>query len=227
MNDGILYAEMARNYAQLRDRDNTYKAIAEAEKKGDDTKVLMATGESLLLLGDNHGAMQRYSRALDAQGSDRIEVRLALARLFAQSGRRRDAQDQVAFAMAESRIGESNAVTPENLIEAGQVLVSIDQFNLSKKYFERAQAEGADQESVYLGLANADLDLGQTQSAMTLLKAVGNDPDTAQDYAYLVAMASAYQQAHDDTHALTMFARANDIMAGNDYARDTEMRLGG
>jgi tetratricopeptide (TPR) repeat protein len=190
-------------------------------------KVLMATGEALLLMGDNHGAMQRYSRALDAQGADRIEVRLALARLFAQSGRRRDAQDQVAFAMAESRIGESNAVTPENLIEAGQVLVSVDRFNLGKKYFERAQAEGADQESVYLGLANADLDLGQTQSAMTLLKAVGNDPDTAQDYEYLIAMAGAYQQAHEDNRALSMFARANDVMAGNDYAQDTELRLAG
>jgi len=224
-NDGILYAEMARDYAQLRDRDNAYKAVVEAEKRGDDTKVLMATGEALLLLGDNHGAMQRYSRALDAPGSDRIEVRLALARLFAQSDRRRDAQDQVAFAMAEARVGESNAVTPENLIEAGQVLVSIDQFELSKKYFERAQADGADQESVYLGLANADLALGKTESAMTLLKSVGNDPDTAQDYEYLLTMASAYQQAHDDAHALSMFARANDIMAGNDYARDTEMRL--
>jgi tetratricopeptide (TPR) repeat protein len=227
VNDGILYAEMARDYAQLRDRSNAYKAIADAEKRGDDMKVLMATGEALLLMGDNHGAMQRYSRALDAPGADRIEVRLALARLFAQSGRRRDAQDQVAFAMAESRVGESNAVTPENLIEAGQVLVSVDRFNLGKKYFERAQAEGADQESVYLGLANADLDLGQTQSAMTLLKAVGNDPDTAQDYEYLITMASAYQQAHEDNRALSMFARANDVMAGNDYAQDTELRLAG
>jgi tetratricopeptide (TPR) repeat protein len=224
-NDAILYAEMARNYAQLRDRDNAYKAIAEGEKRSGDTKVLMATGESLLLMGDNHGAMQRYARALDAPGSDRVEVRLALARLFAQSSRNRDAEDQVAFAMAEARVGESNAVTPENLIEAGQVLVSVNQYNLSKKYFERAQAEGADQESVYLGLANADLALGQTQSAMTLLKSVGSDPDSAQDYEYLVTMASAYQQAHDDTHALSMFARANDIMSGNDYARETEMRL--
>jgi hypothetical protein len=100
----------------------------------------MATGESLLLMGDNHGAMQRYARALDAPGSDRVEVRLALARLFAQSSRNRDAEDQVAFAMAEARVGESNAVTPENLIEAGQVLVSVNQYDLSKKYFERAQA---------------------------------------------------------------------------------------
>ena len=67
----------------------------------------MATGEALLIMGDNHGAMQRYSRALDAPGSDRVEVRLALARLFAQSGRSTDAQDQVAFAMAEARVGES------------------------------------------------------------------------------------------------------------------------
>ena len=225
VNDGVLYAEMARDYAQLRQKDNAYKAIADAEKKGDDTKVLMATGEALLIMGDNHGAMQRYSRALDAPGSDRVEVRLALARLFAQSDRRTDAEDQVAFAMAEARVGESNAVTPENLIEAGQVLVSINQFELSKKYFERAQADGADQESVYLGLANADLALGQTQSAMTLLKAVGSNPDTAQDYEYIVTMAGAYQQAHDDTRALSMFARANDIMSGNDYTRDTELRL--
>src|SRR2546423_1322100 len=225
--DGILYAEIARNYAQLRQKDNAYKAIAEAEKKGDDTRILMATGESLLIMGDNHGAMQRYSRALDAQGADRVEVRLALARLFSQPGRHSDAEDQVASAMAESRVGEANAVTPENLIEAGQVLVCINRFELSKKYFERAQAEGADQESVYLGLANANLALGKTESAMTLLRNVGNDPDTAQDYEYLVTMASAYQQAHDNTQALGMFARANDIMAGNDYARDTEMRLAG
>lgn len=224
-NNGVLYAEMARDYAQLHQRDSAYQAIKDAESKGDDTKVLMATGEALLLMGDSKAAMQRYTRALDAPGADRVEVRLALSRLFAQSGHRRDAQDQVAFAMAEARIGEANAVTPENLIEAGHVLVSINQYELSKKFFERAQAEGADQESVYLGLANADLALGQTQSAMTLLQTVGRDPDASQDYEYMVAMANAYQQQHDNTRALSMFARANDVMAGNDYAQATELRL--
>ncbi|HZQ19516.1 MAG TPA: tetratricopeptide repeat protein [Terriglobales bacterium] len=223
--DAMLYGAMARDYAQLRQKDNAYKAIADAEKRGEDVKVLMATGEALLIMGDNQGAMKRYSRALDAPGADRVEVRLALARLFAQAGHHGDAQDQVAFAMAESRVGEANAVTAENLVEAGQVLVSINQFDLGKKFFQRAQAEGADQESVYLGLANADLALGQTQSAMTLLRAVGNDPDASQDYEYMVALASAYQQEHDDTHALSMFARANDVMSGNDYTRATELRL--
>ncbi|HUK47534.1 MAG TPA: tetratricopeptide repeat protein [Terriglobales bacterium] len=226
-NDGILYAEMARDYAQLRQKSNAYKAIGDAEKRGDDVKILMATGEALLILGDNHGAMQRYSRALDAPGADRVEVRLALARLFAQSGHHGDSQDQVAFAMAESRIGEANAITPENLIEAGQVLVSINQYNLAKRFFQRAQAEGADQESVYLGLANADLALGQTESAMTLLQAVGRDPDVSQDYDYLMALASAYQQDHRDPEALSTFARANDVMAGNEYAQATEIALAG
>ncbi|HKW19111.1 MAG TPA: tetratricopeptide repeat protein [Terriglobales bacterium] len=223
--DAIIYGEMARNYAQLRQKDNAYKAIADAEKRGEDTKVLMATGEALLIMGDNQGAMKRYSRALDAPGADRVEVRLALARLFAQAGHHGDAQDQVAYAMAEARVGEANAITAENLVEAGQVLVSINQFAIAKKFFQRAQAEGADQESVYLGLANADLALGQPQNAMTLLQVVGRDPDAAQDYEYMVTLANAYQQEHDYTHALSMFARANDVMSGNDYARATELAL--
>ncbi len=224
-NDSILYAEMARSYAQLKERDSAYKAITSAEANGNDSKVLMATGESLLILGDNKAAMQRYARALDAPGSDRVEVRLALARLFVQSNRRVDAQDQVAFALAESRVGDANAVTPENLIDAGRILVSIDQFELAKKYFARAQAEGADQESVNLGLANADLALGETRSAMALLKVIGSNPDTAEDYDYLLAMGNAFQQEHNTPQALGMYARANQLMAGNDYSRETEMRL--
>ena len=143
-NNSIVYAEMGRAYARLRQKDNAYKAVAEAEKAGDDSKVLMTTGETLLFLGDEHAAMQRYSRALDAPGSDRVEVRLALARLFVQSGKRTDARDQVAFALAEARVGEANAVTPENLVDAGRVLASINDYELAKKYFVRAQSQGAE-----------------------------------------------------------------------------------
>src|SRR5207247_7611929 len=157
--NGIVYAKMSRAYAQLRDRADAYAAVTNAEKNGDDSRVLMATGETFLILGDNSPAMKRYARALDAPGADRTEVRLALARLFAESGRRDDAQLQVAFALAEARVGEANAITPENLLEAGRVLVSIDQFDLSKKYFQRALSEGADEQSVNLGLANAALAL--------------------------------------------------------------------
>lgn len=225
--NGIVYAQMSRAYAQLRDKSDAYTAVTNAEKGGDDSRVLMATGETFLILGDNHSAMQRYARALDAPGADRTEVRLALARLFAESGRRDDAQQQVAYALAEARVGEAAAVTPENLVEAGRVLVSINQFEVAKKYFLRAQTEGADQESVTIGLADADLALGQTQSAMTLLHSLSSDPDISQDYEYLLAMGNAYQQEHQTPEALGMFARANQIMQGNDYAQDTEIRLAG
>src|SRR5262249_32931526 len=53
----ILYAEMSRDYAQLKDRQDAYKAITSAEKNGDDSRVLMATGEALLILGEEKAAM--------------------------------------------------------------------------------------------------------------------------------------------------------------------------
>jgi len=221
----LLYAAMARDYAQLKDRQDAYQAIASAEKNGNDARVLMATGEALLIMGEEKAAMQRYARALDAPGSDRVEVRLALARLFVQSGRRTDAKDQVAFAMAESRVGEATAVTPENLIDAGRVFVSINEYDLARKFFERAQSQGADQEMVNLGLANTAIALGNTSAAAALLKTIGDNPDTAQDYDYLLAMGNMYQQEHESSRALSMFARANQVMAGNDYAKETELRL--
>lgn len=223
--DSIVYAQIARSYAQLHDKPDAYKAIANAEKTSDDSRVWMATGEALLVMGDNKGAGQRYGRALDAPGADRVEVRLALARLFVDLGRRDDAREQVGFALAEARVGEANAVTPENLVDAGRVFVSINQFDLAKKYFERAQAAGADPSSTTIGLADADLALGETESALTLLKSIANEPEIDQDYDYLLALGNAYQQEHATPQALAMFARANQIMAGNDYAQYTEIRL--
>lgn len=223
--DSLAYAEMARNYAQLHQRDEVYRTVALAEKNGDDSKILMNTGEAFLVLGENKQAMLRYTRALDAPNSDRVEVRLALARLFAQSGHHDQAQQQVGFALAEARIGEANAVTPENLIEAAGVLMSIEQFDLARKYFERAQAMGADDETVTLGLANAYLASGETRSAEQLLKNLGNDPDSKENYGYLVAMGNVYRQEQDTAHALSMFARANQIAEGNDYSRQTEIDL--
>jgi tetratricopeptide (TPR) repeat protein len=223
--DSLVYAELARSYAQLRQKEATYQAVAQAEKHGDDSKVLMATGEALLALGDHSAAMERYSRALDAPGSDRVEVRLALARLFASSGKRTQAQQQVSFALAEARIGEAQAVTPENLIEAADVLMSISEFDLAKKYFLRAQSDGADPESVDVGLANAYLAEGQTQSAAALLHSFAADPEGNENYEYLIAMSNVYRQQQNSTEALISLARANRIVEGNESALQAEMYL--
>jgi tetratricopeptide (TPR) repeat protein len=223
--NALVYAEMARAYAQLRQREDALQAIAEAEKHGDDSRVLMANGEALLALGEQEQAMQRYGRALNAPNSDRVEVRLALAQLFAESGDRNQAAQQVSFGFAEARIGEARAITPENLIEAGDVLMSIDQFDLAKKYFERAQAEGADPESVSIGLANACLAEGQTRSAAELLRSAGTNPDHAENYEYLVAMSNVYRQEQNTLQALSTLAQANQIAEGNTSSEQTEMYL--
>jgi tetratricopeptide (TPR) repeat protein len=225
--DSMLYAEMARNYAQLRDRPDTFSAVAKAEEGGEDSKVLMATGEAMLVLGEHKAAMDRYARALNAPDSDRVEVRLALARLFADSGHQNQAQAQVSYALAEARIGEFGAVTPENLIEAGDVLRSIQQFDLAKKYYERAQSEGADQEAVAFGLANAYLGVGQTQSAAQILKSVNQNGDNDQNYDYLLAMGNVYRQEQKPNDALTMYARANRASDGNQYLQQTELDMAG
>jgi tetratricopeptide (TPR) repeat protein len=223
--NSLVYADMARSYAELHDRNDALQAISLAEKHGDDAKVLMADGEALLALNDRNAAMQRYGRALNAPHSDRVEVRLALARLFADSGNRNEAAQQVSFGLAEARIGEAQAVTPENLIEAAGVLVSIDEFDIAKKYYQRAEAEGADPESVDIGLANVYLAQGQTRNAQALLQSVGNNPDHVENYEYLVAMSNVYNQQHDTVQALSTIAQANQIMPGNGSAEQTEMYL--
>jgi tetratricopeptide (TPR) repeat protein len=223
--NALVYADMARSYAELRDRKDALESISLAEKSGDDSRVLMADGEALLTLGEHDAAMQRYGRALTAPHSDRVEVRLALARLFVDSGHPNEAAQQVAFGLAEARIGEARAVTPENLIEAAGVLRSINQFDIAKKYYQRAEADGADPESVDIGLANVYLAQGQTRNAQALLQSVGNNADHVENYDYLVAMSNVYSQEHDTVQALSNIAQANQIMQGNDSAEQTEMYL--
>jgi tetratricopeptide (TPR) repeat protein len=225
--DSLVYASMARAYAQLRERDNALAAVGKAEQKGESSKVLMATGEAMLVLGEHKAAMERYARALNAPDSDRVEVRLALARLFANSGHHDAAQEQVSFAIAEARIGEANAVTAENLLEAADVLMSIEQFELAKKFYERAQTEGADDASVSLGLANAYLAEGRTGSAELQLKSLGNSPENLENFDYLVALGNVYRQEQRMPESLAMFARANGVGEGNEFTHQTELDLAG
>src|SRR5207237_8799698 len=98
--------------------------------------------------------------------------------------------------------------------EAADVLMAIEQFDLAKKYFERAQADGADPESVSVGLANAYLALGETQSAGQLLQSMANTPESSANYAYLVALGNDYRKQQDPVQAWSAFARANRLDLG-------------
>jgi tetratricopeptide (TPR) repeat protein len=224
--DGIVYAHMARNYAQLRDKNDAVQSATNAERlSGNTSKVLLVTGETYLILGNNDAAMDRYGRALEAPDADRVETRLALANLFASENRYADAEQQVSLGFAESRVGEADPITSENLLQAAHIMMAVGEYDLAKKYFERAQASGADDAVVDVGLANAYLALGETENAQQLLKHIDNTPDINDDYEYLIAKANVYRQQQDTVQALSAFARANRLVMNNESAERAELAL--
>lgn len=225
-NDPQIYAQMAYSYARLNQRDNAMRVIQMAEQNGGGSdRILLATGNALLMMGDRKAAMERFGRALDVVGGDRVATRLSLAHLFARQGRFEDARQQVAFGFAEARIDNTQPITPEHLLEAADVFLAIHDFDLARKYLERAQQEGADPDVVAVGMANAYLAQGETASAEAQLASLGNTPENEQNYDYVVAMGNVYRQKQDNARALSMFARATQMNASDDSAQRAEFDL--
>jgi tetratricopeptide (TPR) repeat protein len=216
-NDPLIYAQMAHAHAELRHREETLRYVELAEKTGGErSAILLDTGEALMTLGDRDGAMKRFERALDAPDADRVQARLAIARLMVRYGHDGDARQQVALAFAESRIGEASPVTPDDLIEAANIFLEINDFDLAKRYFLKAKDAGAADDVVAIGIANVDLVRGQTKDAQAQLATVGDPADQAQNYDYQLAMGSMYRQEHNGVGALSAFARANQLGGPDD-----------
>ena len=223
--DPLIYAEMAHASAQLNRRDDTMKYVQAAEKEGgDESAVLLATGDALLTLGDRDAAQQRFTAALQAPDANRVDARLAIAKLMAQDGHWDDARQQVSLAFAESRIGESNPVTADDYVEAANIMLAMHDFPLAQKMFERAKSAGAADEVVAIGLANTYIAEGDARNAQATLAALGNPADYDDNYDYQLAMANVYRQRHEDAHALTAFAQAN-VLAGQDDRIATQAML--
>jgi tetratricopeptide (TPR) repeat protein len=215
----LIYAALAHSHAELNDRERTLQYVAAAEKLGsDESAILLNTGDALLTLGDRQAAMERFSRALEAPDGNRVEARLAIARLFEREGKNNDARQQISLALAEARIGEAEPVSADNLIEAGNLLLAMNDFDLANKYFQRAKAAGAADEVVALGMANTLLAQGETEQAQNALAAIGN-PETFKDnYDYALTMGNIYRQRHDTSHAMLAFAHANELGGGDEIA---------
>ena len=75
-----------------------------------------------------------------------------------------------------STVSDASVITAENYLDAGDILMSIQDFELAKRFFQRAQTAGADELTVAIGMANAHLAFGETSSAETLLANAG-DPE--------------------------------------------------
>lgn len=226
--DPYIYAQMAQAKSELKERADTFKYVEAAERSGgDESGVLLATGDALLTLGDHDAAMQRFERALDAPDSDRVQARLHIAKVMQRDGHWDDAREQVALSFAESRIGEASPLTPENMMEAGDIFLRMHDFDLAQRLFTRARSAGAADQVVAVALANTYLAQGETQNAEMELASLGNPADNQENYDYMLARANLLRQQHQDVRALSAFAHANNVSGEDDIAERELLNLAG
>ena len=232
-------ALLARCYAHLEDRDRALRYVQLAEHHAvvvaptpadettpGDSEIFVATGEALSELGDQRGALQRFQKALTTPHSNRMDVRLAIARLMAQQDHDRDAERQIGLALMEAGVGQTVPPTGDQYIAAADVLRQMHEYQLSQTYLERAKAAGASDIAVRVGFANNYLALGDTTRAGAQLSAVSHVADSEFNYQYLLAQANVYQQEHQGTQALTAFAQAASA-AGEDQTAEQELLQAG
>jgi tetratricopeptide (TPR) repeat protein len=225
-NDPMILAQLARSDAQLRRSAEAMQAIESAERAGGkDYKILLVTADDLRALGHRDQAMTRYERAMESSDENRLQVRLAMGRLFAEEGRTADAQQQVALGFAEARVAPTDVTSAEDYLNAADILMSIHEYPLAQRMYGRAQALGADDTAVAVGIANASLALGDTRSAELQLASLGDDPDRKNNYDFLVAQANVYRQRGEVDRALTNFALANQLDPQDQATRTAEMEL--
>jgi len=225
---GVVYAQMAHAHAQLHQRAETFQYIEAAEREdGEKSEILLATGDALLILGDENAAMERFTRALEAPDANRVDARLSIAKVFAHKNEYEDAKQQVALAFAESRVGEASPVTDENLIEAANIFLAAHDFKLAEKYYKRAADAGAGEEVVAIGLANTYLAQGQAVQAQAQLASLGNPADYTSSYDYQLAAGNMYRQSHDMPRALSAFARASQLDTHDDVAQREMFEVAG
>lgn len=215
--DPFLYAQRAHAEAELKMRAETLQDVKLAEEQAPDQgAVLLATGDALLLLGDQEAAQQRFARALDAPDANRVETRLAFARLFVDRHKYDDARQQVSLAFAEARVGEAAPATADDLVAAGNIFLSMNDFDLAQKLYERAKESGAADEQVAVGMANVALAEGDDRSAEKYLASLGPRDQYVDDYDYMLAEGAIYRMRHDMPDAVSAFARANALAPENE-----------
>lgn len=233
----VVYAQLARAYAQLQNREQSLRYVQLAElpaliqaaapgRRLGEGRALVLTGLALSLLGDQKGAMERFERALATPDSDRISVRLAIAQLMASQGHLNDAERQIALALMEGQTGETLPATGQQLMEAADIFLAMHDYQLAQTYLQRALAAGAPDTAVRIGLANTYLALGETVRAEDQLSAIGNSADSEPGYQYLLAKANMFRQEHQNTQALTAFAQAADA-AGEDQTAEHNLLQAG
>src|SRR5205085_8107331 len=138
-----------------------------------------------------------------------------------------EARAPVAMGFAEARVSDASVISAEDCLDGAGVLMATNDFNPAEQFYGRAQAAGADELAVAVGMANAHLALGETQDAETLLASVNDDEAKAQSFEFQMSLANVYRQKQDTFHALTSVARANSLAPEDQGAQRAELQLAG
>jgi tetratricopeptide (TPR) repeat protein len=240
--DPTIYALMAQVHAKQGNREQALRDVDSAERQGGNrVEILTATGAALLTLGDKNAAMQRFARALEVPGGDRIAVRLAIAEIFLRQGHVDEAHRQIALGFAEARLeatspireesipsiveessspiisDSGSAVTAEDLSQAAGLFLAMHDFDLAETYFDKAKLAGANNHNVAIGLTNTYLAEGNTRKAEAALASLGPATDFRDDYDYMMAAANVSRQRQDPLHALSAFAQASTVAGNQDH----------
>jgi tetratricopeptide (TPR) repeat protein len=212
-----VYALMAQIHAKEGDRDDTLRDVQSAERLGGNrVEVLTATGSALLALGDRDAAMQRFSRALEVPGGNRIAIRLSIAEIFVRQADYDDAQREIGLGFAEARMFPDSPVSAQDFADAANLFLAMHDFDLAETYYNKAQLAGADSRIVQVGLANTYLAEGNTAKAGAALASLGPASAFTGDYDYMMASANLYRQKQDPLHSLVNFAQANSVAGQED-----------
>ncbi len=239
--DPSVYALLARASANLGDREQTLRYVQLAEQYAEQNPVssrngvsqpsvvsdiYISTGEVLSTLGDDKAAMERFNKALLAPDSNRVSVRLAIARLMAQQERTEGAERQIALAQMEADAGDTIQPTGDQYVEAADIFEKLHEYELSQTYLGRARSAGASDGTVRVALANTYLGMGETRRAAAELAGVKQTDDAEASYQYLLAQAAVYQQEHRETQALSAFSSAASV-AGEDQTAEQNLLQAG
>jgi tetratricopeptide (TPR) repeat protein len=215
--DASVFALMAQVHAKQGDRQAVVRDVQSAEQYGGNrVEILTATGDAFLTLGDRNAAMQRFSRALEVPGGDRIKIRLAIAEIFIRQHDFDDARREIALGFAESRLFPDSPVTADDFTSAGNLFLSMHDFDLAENYYSKAQLAGANQRTVAIGLTNTYLAEGDTRKAEAALASLGPAKDYREDYDYMMASANLSRQRQDPLRSLAAYAQASTVAGAED-----------
>jgi tetratricopeptide (TPR) repeat protein len=215
--DPAVFALKAQVDAKQANRDQTLHDIQSAEQYGGGrVEILAATGDALLTLGDRNAALQRFGRALDVPGGDRLAVRLKIAEIFLRQGHADEARRQIVIGFAEARLEPKPSVTADDFAQAANLFLAMHDFELAETYFDKAKLSGANSRTVALGLTNTYLAEGDTSKAESELASLGPASSFHDDYDYMMASASLQNQRQDPLHALSALAQASTAAGQQD-----------